>query len=186
MKTKIISKILLSLGLAFLLAAGASAQDELVAWGFDSFGQVSGTPAGTFSSVAGGGFHSVAIRTDGTLVSWGHNGVGQVTNTPTGTFSAVAAGDFHSLALRMDGTLAAWGRNNFGSVSGPLPELSSPSLPAALTTWQSARMEPWPHGVRWAAPLPELLSPLLPAAFTTWQPARTEPSSLGVITLMAK
>ena len=38
-----------------------------------------GTPTtGTYSAVAAGWFHNVAIRTDGTLVSWGNDGVGQV------------------------------------------------------------------------------------------------------------
>jgi hypothetical protein len=76
------------------------AQDDLVAWGADYSGQVSGVPTGTFVSVAAGEHHSVAIRSDGTLVSWGANYSGEVSSTPSGTFNAIAAGDWHSVAIR--------------------------------------------------------------------------------------
>ena len=90
--------------LAALLIIGAAApnahaQDTLVSWGYNDYGQVSRTPAGTFTAVASGGNHSVAIRTDGTLVSWGYNYDGQVSGAPCGTFSAVAAGYRHSVAI---------------------------------------------------------------------------------------
>jgi hypothetical protein len=79
---------------------------------------VTGTPAGTFTAVAAGHEHSVALRTDGTLVSWGSDGSGVVSGTPVGTFSAVAAGYAHSVAIRTDGTLVSWGLNGSGVVSG--------------------------------------------------------------------
>jgi alpha-tubulin suppressor-like RCC1 family protein len=78
---------------------------------------VSDTPVGTFSSVAAGYTHSVAIRTDGTLASWGANDFDVVSDTPVGTYSAVAAGGNHSVALRPDGTLVSWGDDNYGQVS---------------------------------------------------------------------
>jgi hypothetical protein len=102
----------------------ANAQGPLVAWGDDTRGLVSGTPAGSFVAVAIGyldftltGVHAVAIRTDGTLVSWGSDLAGQVSGTPAGTFSAVAAGQGHSVALRTDGTLVSWGSDAYGLVS---------------------------------------------------------------------
>ncbi len=92
----------------------------LVSWGYDAYGQVSGTPTNeTFSAVAAGHFHSVAVRTDGTLVSWGWDNFGQVSGTPSGSnFTAVAAGAYHSVALRTDGTLVSWGWDIYGQVSG--------------------------------------------------------------------
>jgi hypothetical protein len=93
------------------------ANGPLVSWGKDYDGEVSGTPAGTFSAVAAGGFHSVGILTNGTLVSWGDDTVGEVSGTPSGTLSAVAAGYSHSVGLRTDGTLVSWGWSAFGLVS---------------------------------------------------------------------
>jgi alpha-tubulin suppressor-like RCC1 family protein len=75
-------------------------------------------PNMSFMAVAGGGFHSVALRSNGTLVSWGWDDYGQVRNTPTGNdFVAVAAGGEDSVALRANGTLVSWGRDDFGQVS---------------------------------------------------------------------
>ncbi|MDP6129788.1 MAG: hypothetical protein QGH77_09295, partial [Planctomycetota bacterium] len=55
----------------------------IVSWGRDSDGQVSNTPPGNdFVSIAGGGNHSLALKTDGSIVSWGRDSSGQVSNTP--------------------------------------------------------------------------------------------------------
>ncbi len=91
----------------------------LAAWGYDNYGQVSGTPAGTgFVAVAAGRYHSLALRADGSIASWGSNDSGEVSGTPAGTgFVAVAAGANHSLALRAHGSIAAWGRDDYGQVS---------------------------------------------------------------------
>ena len=72
-------------------------------------------------AIAGGGDHSLALKSDGTVWAWGWNGYGQLgdgstTNrlTPvpvsglTGVV-AIAGGDYHSLALKSDGTVWAWG-----------------------------------------------------------------------------
>jgi alpha-tubulin suppressor-like RCC1 family protein len=79
-------------------------------------------------AVAAGGYHTLAVKTDGTVSSWGRNDVGQLgdnsttqRNTPISVPSltgatAVAAGLHHSLALKSDGTVRAWGRNNEGQV----------------------------------------------------------------------
>ena len=103
-------------------SATQAASGPLVSWGvssgYDDYGQVSGTPAGTFSAVAAGYFHNVGLCTDGTLVAWGYDGQGQVSGTPAGTFSAVAAGYLHSVGLRTNGTLVSWGNDDYGQVSG--------------------------------------------------------------------
>lgn len=66
-----------------------------------------------------GGYHGLALRTDGSLVGWGFNAYRQ-TNVPAGNgFVAIAAGEFHSLALRADGSLVGWGRNDVGQTSVP-------------------------------------------------------------------
>ncbi|AUG29522.1 MULTISPECIES: hypothetical protein [Microbacterium] len=88
--------------------------------------------AGSYSSVAAGGRHVVAITRDtGRVVAWGANDFGQLGNgtrtssaapvevqgLPTGVgFVDVAAGDDFSMALAADGTVWTWGRNNSGQL----------------------------------------------------------------------
>lgn len=70
--------------------------------------------------IAAGGFHSLALRQDGTVVAWGDNNFGQ-TNVPAGLSNviAVAAGYYHSIALQADGTITIWGDNEFGQTNVP-------------------------------------------------------------------
>ena len=82
--------------------------------------QITGTPTGDFSELAGGAFQGLAIRSDGTLVLWG--GVGDVgvpaipDELANQDFVAIAIGRFHAMAIHRDGSVASWGRNdNFGS-----------------------------------------------------------------------
>ncbi len=89
------------------ITGGSPLQQPLVGWGDDNFDQIT-VPNGSFTVVAAGQYHGVAIRNDGTLAGWGLNDDGEI-NVPPGTFTAVASGgQFHSLAIRSDGTLAAW------------------------------------------------------------------------------
>ncbi|MBI5141211.1 MAG: Ig-like domain-containing protein [Nitrospirae bacterium] len=114
------------------------------AWGRNNYGQVgdgtavdlttptqlAGLSGTTFASVAGGGYHSLALKDDGTVIGWGYNGNGQLGNGEH-TFSpvtspvsvsgltgitAIAGGEFHSLALKNDGTVWAWGANGRGQL----------------------------------------------------------------------
>ncbi|MCX6875987.1 MAG: cadherin-like beta sandwich domain-containing protein [Verrucomicrobia bacterium] len=135
-------------GSASCLAWGADG--ALAAWGSNSSGQLGvndlidryvpavSDPTGvlfgkSLMSVTGGGYHYLALCTDGTLAAWGDNSYGQLGNNsttnsklpgwvdPTGalagrTVVAIAAGDHHSLALCADGTLAAWGNNGSGQL----------------------------------------------------------------------
>jgi alpha-tubulin suppressor-like RCC1 family protein len=121
------------------------AANRLFAWGDNSYGAVgdnsltnrsfpvpvsaSGVLAGkTIIAAATGGYHALALCSDGTLAAWGNNSEGQLgdgTNvsrlTPVAvnagagsalfgkTVVAIAAGNGHSMALCADGTLAVWG-----------------------------------------------------------------------------
>ncbi|NIP50955.1 MAG: hypothetical protein GWN67_03155, partial [Phycisphaerae bacterium] len=63
-----------------------------------------------YIAVSAGGYHSLALRSDGSIVGWGLNHYGQA-NPPDGNdYITVRAGYWHSLALRSDGSIIAWGR----------------------------------------------------------------------------
>ncbi len=113
------------------------------AWGSNGFGQLgngttvhSSSPvqvqapeAGvTFTEIAAGYAHTVALGSDGNAYAWGHNGWGQLGNgtlasssspvqVPAGvTFTELTAGGAHTVALRSDGNAYAWGRNTWGQL----------------------------------------------------------------------
>ena len=73
----------------------------MVAWGDNGDGQTN-VPAGLNNvvAIAAGGFHSLALKYDGTVVAWGDNSAGQ-SSVPVGLTNvlAIASGYLHSLAL---------------------------------------------------------------------------------------
>jgi hypothetical protein len=71
-------------------------------------------------AIAGGYYHSLALKADGTVIAWGNNSYGQTT-VPAGLSNvvAIAGGYYHSLALKADGTVIAWGNNNYGQTTVP-------------------------------------------------------------------
>ena len=131
----------------------AIASDSAVfAWGLNSNGQL-GTGTTTNSNfpttvlasggvgvlediiaISGGGFHTVALRSDGTVWAWGSNAYGQLgdgstmsSNVPVGVLDpdglsylsdviAIAAGHNYTIALKNDGTVWSWGINDFGQL----------------------------------------------------------------------
>jgi alpha-tubulin suppressor-like RCC1 family protein len=94
---------------------------QVIAWGDNSGGQCS-VPANLIDAVgvAGGDYHTIALRHNGTLLGWGYNGNGQ-TNVPAGSlpYVSIASGAAHNLAIRADGSLVAWGFNNAGQTNIP-------------------------------------------------------------------
>jgi len=139
-------------GSGFAVAQGSD--HRTYAWGSATFGQLgegsSGfqahsavpvevdTPDGvTFTSLAAGSGHAVALGSDGRAYAWGSDGSGQLgtgsasgapgtgafsavplaVDTPAGeTFTAVTAGAAHTVALTADGDTYAWGYNLHGQV----------------------------------------------------------------------
>jgi alpha-tubulin suppressor-like RCC1 family protein len=90
-------------------------------WGYNFFGQGTLPPSLTnLVTVVGGGYHNLALRSDGTVVGWGNNANDQ-TNIPVGLSNviAIAAGSSHSLALQSDGTVTGWGLNDYGQSASP-------------------------------------------------------------------
>jgi hypothetical protein len=90
-------------------------------WGDSSWGQAAlSVPASNVIAIALGGWHSLALRTNGTLLAWGNNSYGQCDAPATLTNAlAIAAGTYHSLAIRADGTVAAWGSDDLGQTNVP-------------------------------------------------------------------
>jgi hypothetical protein len=79
-------------------------------------------------AVAAGGYHSLALMSDGTVWAWGSNYYGQLGHATTtqrtvparmngfGGAVAVAAGGYHSLAAKADGSVWTWGYNSCGQL----------------------------------------------------------------------
>ncbi len=127
----------------FELSSGITATfnpcpSTVAAWGYNYLGQLGNNQSGTFAvkvsglsgvtAVAGGRYHSLALKSDGTVWAWGYNGSGELGNNSTTNSSvpvqvsglsgvtAVAAGTYLSLALKSDGTVWAWGENLYGQL----------------------------------------------------------------------
>jgi PKD repeat protein len=110
---------------AVLLALSPSAVEagEVIAWGWDSYGQCNVPPAAQsgVTAIAGGEGHSLALTNTGEVIAWGDNYYGQCTVPPAAASGviAIAAGDSHSLALTSAGEVIAWGYNFQGQCSVP-------------------------------------------------------------------
>jgi hypothetical protein len=72
-------------------------------------------------AIAAGGYHTVALKRDGTVVAWGYNNEGQ-TDVPAGLSGvmAIAAGGWHTVALKSNGTVVNWGYDDYGQTNIPV------------------------------------------------------------------
>ncbi|UCF06130.1 MAG: T9SS type A sorting domain-containing protein [bacterium] len=95
----------------------------IVAWGNNEYSQCNvPAPNANFVAIAGGGDHSLGLKSDGTIVAWGYNNDGQCdVPEPNDSFVAVAGGYDHSMGLRSSGRIVAWGNNDYGQCSVPAP-----------------------------------------------------------------
>jgi hypothetical protein len=98
-------------------------------------------------AIAGGDFHSLGIRSDGSLLGWGSDFYGQISVPADKQFIEVAAGQDFSLALRGDGTVLAWGRNELGQTNVPPAATNIVSIAAgrghAMALRQDGRIFVW-------------------------------------------
>ena len=139
------------------VAAGVShtmavkADNTLWAWGLGTSGQLGNTStvnrsspvqvtvgtSNTFTKLAPGDQHSMAITSNFSLWAWGLNSSGQLginTNSNrsspvqvSGVFAEVESGASHSIALTPDGTLYTWGANLLNQLgNGDTVDRSSP------------------------------------------------------------
>ncbi len=142
---------------------GLKSDGTVLAWGRDNQGQLGDgfglddkpTPVPVSGAigiiaVAAGGYHSLALKSDGTVLAWGSDARGQLGNnaalddkpTPVPVLGAtniiaISAGYFHSLALKSDGTMLAWGWSGGGqigdgsvntAISTPVPVLGATGI----------------------------------------------------------
>ncbi len=129
------------------------------AWGTNTNGQLGDgtttlreTPItiSTLNNVVGistknGGYHSLALLSDGTVKSWGLNTNGQLGNNSTSQENSpvtvnnlsnvidISAGANHSLALLNNGTIMAWGLNTSGQLGdGTIIQRNEPVLVSGI------------------------------------------------------
>ena len=133
-------------------------------WGQNNYGQLGdntivneSSPVQTIAGgtnwkqIAGGGYHTAAIKTDGTLWTWGHDTYGQLGDntvvdklSPVQTIAAgsnwqqVAGGEYHIAAIKTDGTLWTCGYNGQGQLGdNTIAHKSSPvQTIAAGSNWK--------------------------------------------------
>ena len=100
----------ISLALGTYHGIGLRQDGTLVSWGRDTYGQISGTPAGTgFIAVDTGLLYSIVLHEDGTVYSWGGGLCSSIDYAPAGTgFSDISAGYGFALALNEAGEISGW------------------------------------------------------------------------------
>jgi alpha-tubulin suppressor-like RCC1 family protein len=147
--------------------AAIKTDGTLWTWGFAAFGQLGNavlglrsTPVTTFAGgtnwkqVSCGGYHTAAIKTDGTLWTWGSSSNGRLGNatitpdisTPVTTFAGgtnwkqVSCGNNHTAAIKTDGTLWTWGEGSGGRLgNAAITDRSTPVTTfSGGTNWKQA------------------------------------------------
>ncbi|MBI4945196.1 MAG: T9SS type A sorting domain-containing protein [Bacteroidetes bacterium] len=129
------------------------------AWGLNASGQLGNGTSGTpipvpvqvtslagITSIAGGGYHSLALKNDSTVWTWGYNSYGELgngTNTDSNVpvqvssltgITAIAGGMFHSFVLKNDSTVWAWGKNDVSQLgNGTNTDSNVPIQVSSLT-----------------------------------------------------
>ncbi len=121
-----------------VLTVNAAAPGAVVAWGGNNynFGQTT-LPETALSGVTAiaVGYHTVALKSDGSVVAWGKSSYGQTT-VPAGLSGvvAIAVGSSHSVALKSNGTVVAWGAGTVNPSSGDAAQDRGQSIvPAGLS-----------------------------------------------------
>jgi alpha-tubulin suppressor-like RCC1 family protein len=161
---KLNGKCLAVFRLVFLMSlmaavSSANAGNKVIAWGAGTvndpsdgydFGQ-SIVPANLTNAVqlAGGRWHSLALKANGTLQGWGDDDSGQI-DCPSGSnFVAIACGSIHSLALESNGLVAAFGDDIYGELE--VPESLSNVVAIACGFYHSLALQSDGAVVAWGA-----------------------------------
>lgn len=104
--------------------------------------------ASTTPMIAGGSWHTIALKSDGTVYAWGYNYFGQLGDGTTGKgrqttpvkvsgisdVTDIAGGSNYTTALKSDGTVWAWGENEYGQLgNGTTDDSAEPVQVGDLT-----------------------------------------------------
>ena len=157
----------LSVAASGYVSSAVKSDGTLWMWGESGNGQLglgegsnhnhsSPTQVGTLTNWAAvspsGGYHTLAVKTDGTLWSWGDNDKGQlglgnstyysspkqIGNLTTWQLPMTAGFCHSSFAIRTDGTLWSWGQGSYGILGlGSTANINSPLQVGALTNWST-------------------------------------------------
>lgn len=108
---------------ALAAAPAALAQGQVAGWGDNSAGQLA-PPAPTllrYERLAVGGYHTLALLSDGSVRCFGSNVYGQQ-NIPLDLppVARVFAGSDHNAVMLADGTVRCWGDDSFGQCQPPV------------------------------------------------------------------
>jgi hypothetical protein len=133
-------------------------------WGYNEFGAIGNNnpliyPSSpvqvgaltTWSKVVAAGYHTIALKTDGTLWSWGYSASGQLGLSNTTYYSSpkqvgslttwlqISGGQYTNGAVMTDGSLWMWGRNQNGQqgISSATDPITSPRQVTASYDWAS-------------------------------------------------
>jgi alpha-tubulin suppressor-like RCC1 family protein len=122
------------------VATATSSSGDVWAWGYNGYGQLGdgtttqrSTPVQVSGitdiiDIAGGLYHTIALKSDGTVWAWGwneHVQLGDGTTTQRSTpvqvsgitdVIDIAGGTYHTIALKSDGTVWTWGSNYYGQL----------------------------------------------------------------------
>lgn len=109
--------------LAALAAAPAAlAQGQVAGWGDNSAGQLA-PPSPTllrYERLAVGGYHTLALLSDGSVRCFGSNVYGQqIIPLDLPPVARVFAGSDHNVVILADGTVRTWGDDSFGQCQVP-------------------------------------------------------------------
>ncbi len=160
------SKTIIQVAAGLYYSIALASDGTVYTWGYNIHGQLgngnnidnyvpvavytSGVLTGkTIIQVAAGGYHSIALASDGTVYIWGYNIHGQLgdasntdSNVPVAVSTSgvlagkkiiqVAAGGYHSIALASNGTVYTWGDNIDGELGNG--NNTNSNVPVAVST----------------------------------------------------
>jgi alpha-tubulin suppressor-like RCC1 family protein len=147
-----------AVGAGWAHSMGVKTDGTLWGWGYDGMGQL-GLPmdytpgaflapryvgSGFATVAASDGWHSVALKPDGTVWATGWNFHGQLGDgtevsqsslQPVGAgFASIAAGPYDTAAVKQDGTLWTWGNNLYGQIGTGSTQPGHQLTPVAVGT----------------------------------------------------
>ncbi len=106
-------KDIVSIATGQTFTIGLTSDGEVVFAGGDDISK-GGLKHKTFTAIAGGGMHVLALLEDGTVVAVGLNDDGQLKVSYWEDITYIAAGAAHSVGVHLDGTVTATGWNKNG------------------------------------------------------------------------